>query len=335
MRALAILPLVAASACIYNAPPPPDPFGDISFDWEFNGIPSCDDAGVDEVDLTMLRGGEVVLVLEREPCVGGGLTLRDINEGVYEIVIDAFSRESELLYSGSFAVRVIGGQDNYAGVVDLDPINPPPPPAEVGEVALFWAFQYPTDGTVVIDCALAGVEEVDVFVTPRGNFGQGFDDTFFCDDDGVIVRDLVEGPYDLRIQAYGSYHGDDILLYDSGDMVIDVIGDRQLDLGDVALPRLDESFSDFDVAWSFVGETCATNGVENVTLSFQRLDLDEPEDVFDISCDAASVLRRTFVPGSYAVSATALGNDGEDYFGTTTLDLPPNAVGQVDLVLAP
>lgn len=337
MKPLLLLPLALsalASACIVAAPPPPDPYGDLSFDWSFDGEPSCDLAGVDEVDLTVLHGGEVVLVIEREPCVGGGLTITDLREGVYEVAIDAFSRESIPLYSGSFSARVIGGEDTYAGVVNLDPVNEEPPPPPAGSLGLFWAFLYPTDGNVVIDCALAGVSELDVFVTPQGAAGAGFDSTFLCEDEGVLVDNLPPGRYAVRLMAYGSYHGEDLQLYDTGDMLVDVLSGQTAEMGDVEMARIAESFSDFDLAWSFADASCASTGVSQVTLSFTRFDFSSPEDTFAVDCNATSVLRRTFVPGSYTVTASAQGTSN-DYLGAVVVDLAPDSVAQVDLVLAP
>lgn len=340
MKSQLSIPLLAlsafglSSACIV-APPPPDPYGDLSFDWSFNGEPSCDLAGVDEVDLTVLQDGVVVLVIEREPCVGGGLTLTDLREGRYEVVIDAFSRESVPLYAGSFSARVVGGEDTYAGVVDLDLVNePPPPPPETGALGFFWGFLYPTDDTLQIDCAVAGVEEVDVFVTPYGAAGAAYDSTFLCEDEGVLVDNLPAGRYALRLMAYGRYHNADLLLYDTGDVMVDVFSGEPTELGDVAVSRIDESFADFDVAWTFAASSCASTGVSQVSLSFTRFGFDAPEDTFAVDCSAASVLRRTFVPGSYTVTASAQGTS-DDYVGSVIVDLAPDSVAQVDLVLAP
>lgn len=329
---LLVLPALS-SACIFVSPPPHDPYGDLSFDWSFAGEPSCDQAGVDELDLTLLQGGEVVLVIEREPCVGGGLTITDLREGVYEVAIDAFSRESVPLFAGSFSARVEGGEDSYAGVVELDALGDPPPPAS-GAVALFWGFNYPTDDATMFDCATAGVFELDVFVTPQGAAGAPYDSTFLCQDEGVLVENLPPGRYAVRLMAYGAYHSDDLLLYDTGDIVVDVLSGDTADLGDVLMPRIDQAFSDFDVAWTFAADSCASTGVAQVTLAFTRFGFATPEDSFSVDCTATSVLRRTFVPGSYTVSASAQGTS-DDYLAAVTVDLAPDAVAQIDLVLAP
>lgn len=333
--ALLALALATSSACIvHNPPPPEDPYGDIAFDWSFAGETDCSLAGVDEVDIAVFRAGELVLEVNEEPCVGGGLILTDILEGVYDVFVDAYDRNGQLLYAGEFNIRVRGGVTNDAGLVVLDLVGEPLPAVRTGELAFFWSFLYPTDNNVVIDCADAGVAEVAVTVTPLGQSGEGFTDIRDCTEEGIAIAPLPEGRYELELLGLGLYHGDDVLLYDSGVLVVDVFADTVADLGDVALARVDESFSDFDVAWSFVEDTCASAGVSEVVLAFTRIGFVEPEDVFAVDCHAASVLRRTFVPGSYVVSATADGA-GLTWVASTTVDLPPSSVGQVDLALAP
>jgi hypothetical protein len=336
---LAISPALAAlalssSACIVHSEPPPDPDGELSFDWSWDGETSCAEAGVDEVDIAVLSGGEVVLQVEGEPCVGGGLTLTDIPEGFYEVFVDGYARDNVLLYTGSFDIRVDGGEDNYAGLVTFEAVNAAPAPVREGELALYWGFLYPTDNNLLFDCAKAGVDEVDVIVTPLGTQGAPFSDTRACSDDGITISPLPEGRYEVELIGYGRYHDDDVQLYDSGSLVVDVLADSVADLGDVALARVDESFSDFDVSWVFASESCATAGVSEVTLSFTRIGQSDPEDVFAVDCNASNVVRRTFLPGDYVVAATAQG-DLDLYVASTTVDLLPNSVAQVDLALAP
>lgn len=337
LASLALVSLALSSACIvHNTPPPPpeDPYGDIAFDWSFAGEPSCSHAGVDEVDIAVFRAGELVLEVNEEPCAGGGLILTDILEGVYDVFVDAYDRNGTLLYAGEFNIRVRGGQTNDAGLVVLDLVGTPIPEVRSGELAFFWSFLYPTDNNVVIDCADAGVVDVAVTVTPLGADGQEFTDIRDCTEEGIVIAPLPEGRYELELLGLGRYHGDDVLLYDSGILVVEVFGDEVLDLGDVSLARVEQSFSDFDVAWSFVEDTCASAGVSTVTLTFTRVGFAQPEDIFAVDCAASSVLRRTFVPGSYVVTAAGDGA-GLTWVASTTVDLPPDSVATVDLALAP
>lgn len=325
-------------------PVPVDPYGDIAFDWSFDGIPTCDEAGVDEVDVAIFQDGVVVIDHQREPCEGGGLVFTEIHSGFYEVFIDAYDRNGDVLYSGNFAIRVEGGTTNDAGVVVLDNINGPEPlPPANYALGAYWVFPYPSDTSITFDCSLAGVEEVDVELIPLGDDGIAYNDTFDCSDEGVLIENLPEGRYELQLQGFGRYHDDDVLLYDSGIVTVDITENGQffddqtgiVELGDVILERDTPSFSDFDVSWGFVDETCASAGLTDVTISFQRATHELPEDTITVDCAASGVLRPTFVPGSYDVSVAGVAADETLYLGTTIVDLPPGALAEVDLVLAP
>ncbi len=323
------LVVVSTGCIVHESPPPPSPFGDLAFDWSFGGESDCANANVDFVDVVITDDFGEVVIQDEESCVGGGLTFTDLRAGVYGVDVSAVDHNGVIIYHGAFTIHVFGGQENYAGVIELDPTN-----SSTGEGTLgfFWSFLYPTDNDDVTDCALAGVDLVDVFVTPDGANGEEFDQTSICDPQhqGLDINNLNEGRYTLRLQAYGSYNGADVLLYDSGDIVVDVLADQTTDVGDIAMPRVADNFSDFDVAWTFADQTCASAGVDTVSLSFQRDGFTSPEDSLDVDCGAANVVRRTFVPGTYTVRARAVGTD---YAASVPVDLPPNSVGQVDLVL--
>ncbi len=337
-RAALALPTACAgltAGCFYQAPVEPaphDPYGTIAFDWRFGGIDTCSEAGVDEVDLLLLQGSEVVLQLEREPCVGGGLELTDIHEGAYDLVIDAYDRESVLLYNGTFGVDVKGGRTNSMGVVDLDAIGePPPPPPADGDLSLFWGFRFPTDAPL-FDCARAGVTEVDVVVTAIGAADAVYSDTYACADDGVSVTALPQGNYNVSLKGYGLYHGDDVLLYDSGNVSASINAGSETVLGDVVLERVSTAFADFDVAWSFGAESCASLGVTTIAVSFTRAGDATPEDSFEVACAQSSVLREVFVPGSYTVIVTGAGASAI-YSGSAVADVGPGAVAPIDMLL--
>jgi len=324
------LAALASSACVVvNEEPPPDPYGDIAFTWSFDGQPDCDLAGVDELDLVILQGGEVLEVLEREPCVGSGLILTDFLAGRYEVEIDAFNRRSEILYSGGFTIRVEGGRENDAGVVVLDSLGPPPPPA-TGDLAFFWAFVYPTEQPI-IDCALAGVVDVDIALEGPG--GAVVTERFPCGDDGAVFLDLPEGRWTMDLDAFGSYRNQDLHLY-ATSLTVDVIAGQEVDLGDVPLARDEGSFADIQVEWGFNASSCATEGVGDVAIAIQRSGLAQPEDTTTVPCTALSELRRTFVPGTYTIRVSGAGTV-DDWASAATIDLAPDTLAVVPLQLAP
>ena len=331
LSAVALIAALAPACIIVDADQPPDdPYGDISFDWSFDGIADCDAAGVDELDIVVLQDGLVIDEDDGVPCVGGGLTLTDYLQGRYTVSLDAYSRTSELLYSGDFSIRVKGGEDNYAGVVILTSPDGPPPPPPVGSASFFWSFLYPVDDPI-IDCALAGVDEVDVLL--QGPSGEEVRETFACTDDGAIFDNLVEGRWRLTLDAFGSWHDAPLHLF--GAVVdVDVTADRETDLGDVALARDEQSFADLDVAWDFAGTTCVDAGLTTLTLSVRRTSQDVAEDITTVDCASTSALRRTFVPGSYVITMTGTGATST-FVGTTTVDAVPDTVAAVSVHLVP
>ena len=333
MRPFVALVAAFLPACIfYDAPPAHDPNGHIAFNWSFAGETDCARANVNDVNviITDANTGEIVLDHEHEACTGGGLIFTDdFLEGPYQLDITAFDHNGVAEYSGTVVVNVVGGTTTDAGVVVLDAFGPPPPTE--GSLAFFWSFLYPTDSRSEINCAVAGVDVVDVTITPEGSAGEPFTQTSVCDEQnqGLTIDHLNAGRYTLRLQAFGTYNGAQIMLYDSQDIVLDVLAGATTDKGSIDLHRVDAAFSDFDVSWNFPDSSCGSS-VHTVTLSFQRDGFTGPEDSFDVDCSAAHVVRRTFVPGHYTVTGVA-----STYGASVPVDLAPSSVAQVDLALAP
>ena len=322
--------ILAAPACII-AEPAPDPIGSFAFNWSFAGETDCARAGVSDLDVVVSQDGEVVIDDRAEPCFGGGLKITEIDSGPYDVDIIAYDSNGDPQYEVSFEADVpVDHAVNDLGTIELAALDPPPPPPSEGTLGFFWQFLYPTDGQAVQDCALAGVDSVDVTVTPQGAAGEAFTQSSSCDaaHQGLNIDNLNEGRYTLRLTAHGTFQGGDVTLYDSGDIVADVVADQTTDLGNVDLGRVAANFSDFDVSWVFAdGSSCGAG--EQVTLSFERDGLGAPEDSFAVDCGAADVVRRTFVPGHYTVTGVA-----GDYSASVPVDLAPNSVAQIDLSLA-
>jgi len=338
LMSLPVLSLAVGSGCVVvdgDGPPPQrDFYGDISFLWSFDGVSDCDAAEVDEVDIAVFQDGLLIDEINNEPCVGGGLTLLDYFEGRYEVEIDAYARNDELLYSGGFTTRVTGGAITDAGVITLeyygdDPIEEP---VRVGDVAFFWAFLYPTDEPIIA-CDVAGVREVDVRLTSPGL--EDVSDTFACAEEGAIFSGLPAGLWTVHLDAYGRYgsSGDDIHLYSrSADFT--VRADTETDLGDINLERDEDSFADITVEWGFNGTTCAAEGIDSVQLTVKRDGLAQAEETPTVACSALVKVMSTFVPGTYDITATGAGRSAT-WTSQTTVDVAPDTVAVVPLQLAP
>jgi hypothetical protein len=326
----ALLAAAIAAGCIVNdgAPSPsPQVEGDIAFSWSFNGEPSCDAAGVDEIDLVVLQDGEVVFVLDHEPCTGGGLVLTDFLPGRYDVEIDAYDRESTLRFHGAFSVRVEGGRENDVGVVVLAPAAPTS--LAVGDISLFWTFRYPTSDPI-IDCARAGVESVEIQLVE--NDQPVLTERFDCTDEGAVFSGLTAGRWRLQLTGIGRAQGASIELY-RAFIDVEVVGGDEQDLGDVALDRVDRSFANLRIQWVWPDSTCAAEGVGTFEVRIVRDGLAEPEDIATVSCAAVSVTRSTFVPAAYTISVRGAGTT-TTWSSTSTVALPPGATTDVTLVLS-
>lgn len=326
-----------STACIVEGEqgPPPDPIGNLSFDWSFAGQPDCASANVADVTVILSQGGEVVFERDNEACFGGGLTIEDIDTGTYDVDVTAFSDAGDALFHGSFTADIPDDHRTVnAGLIDLQSTDQGPPPVGQGTLSFFWAFHYPTDAQTVDDCALAGVDSVDVTVTPQGGETAAFTQTSTCDaqHQGLTIDNLDAGNYSLHMTAHGSFNGGDVVLYDSGDVPVSVNDSTTTDLGNVVLGRVASGFSDFNVSWAFAdGSSCADG--EQITLSFQRDNESSPEDSFSTDCSSLGVVRRTFVPGHYTVTGVSSGTP--TYAASAGVDLPPNNVADVSLSLTP
>lgn len=317
-----------ASGCIVNNPPPPPQDGSITFAWSFAGEQDCDAAGVAEVDVQVLDELGVAFS-ETVECFGGGLTLTDFSPDGYEILLDAFSRSGRLLFQGEDFVQVEPGVENDIGVIELDRVGQA---AAAGSLAFFWGFLYPTDDSLVIDCQVAGAELIVVDVQHKDG-SLAFVETFSCEDEGVVLENLPVGEYSILLEGFGSYQNDDILLYD-GLFDVDVRADESVELGDLAMERVFESFSDIEVSWQMAAGSCQQLGISEVTVVITRMDGDIEDDVAIVDCDASFALRETFVPGSYLVEVLAAGSGG-DYYGSVTRDVAPNVTAESTIQLVP
>lgn len=320
-----------ASGCVINNPPPEPLDGSITFAWSFGGIASCEDAGVAEVDVQVFDDLGLAFKTTVE-CFGGGLTLTDFSPGAYEVFLDAFSRSNRPLFQGEGFVQVRPGVENDMGVIELRRVGSGQA-ASTGALALYWGFLYPTDDSLVIDCAVAGAEVVVLDVMSKDG-AISFVESFACEDEGVILDDMPAGEYSILLEAYGSYQRQDLLLYE-GLFDVKVIPNAINELGDLPLLRVYESFADIEVSWDIPG-TCAQADVDEVIVVITRMEGNIEDDVVIVDCDRSYALRETFVPGSYFVEVYADGYYGE-YYGSVTRDVPPNitAVTRVQLVPAP
>ena len=335
LTVLTALLLPVATGCVVYSDPPggnnPDANlpGDISFDWSFDGENRCSAAGVAEIDIQVFGPSETLVFQDTVECIGGGLTLRDFEPGGHELLLDAYDRFGELVYfAEAITLTVQGGRDNNLGVIEFLPAGSQ---SGTGTIASFWSFKYPTDESTVVDCAVAGVDDVLVEIVPLNSSASVFSEVFRCDAEGFIVDGMATGDYDVTFTALGSYDGQDLPLYVSDDIRVTVDRNTETDLGDVRLDRVFESFADIEVSWAFGTGDCVSRGVGDLEITIVRLDGDLEDDRFTAPCDTVVSRRNTFVPGGYAITARGVGSGNVEYVGTRTLEVGPNAMGSASL----
>lgn len=319
--------LLGGAGCIIMeapeaAPPPP---GDFTFSWSFAGETRCASAGVDEIGVQVLDPLGNTLYEDVLDCRGGGLVLTDFDAGSYELWLDAFNARGELLYQGEANVFVHPDMLNDIGVVELFRTY------REGALGLYWGFLYPTDRSDVYRCDVAGAFEVDVALVSLEGQGGDYAATFACDDEGILLNHLPAGAYELSLRAYGRFQGRDLPLYEKRVEVV-VEGDYTLELGDVMLERIYESFADVELTWGFAGGSCDQLGIRDVEFSLSRTSPFVEDDVFVVDCEESFVVRDTYVPGPYLIEARAFGSAG-DFVGVVTLEIAPNTTEPIHVQL--
>jgi hypothetical protein len=306
--------------------------GSVSFLWSFAGETDCARAGVSEVDLVVLRNGQEAFKTTAS-CVGGGLTIPNLDPGLVTLNMSAFARDnSTALFLAEVDVTVPSNRDFDLGLVEFSPVDAQTS-SRPGALALFWQFAFPTSDSQNQNCGDAGVSEVDVFVRPRAAGVQGFEDTLPCGNEGVRVLDLAPGTYDVQLTGYGTYQSAPIALYDTGSFAVTIRADEETQLGDVTLAQINESFVDVEATWTFGSGTCASLGINTIEVSVKPAAGGNAVATTAVDCAAAAVLFQTLLPGSYIVEAVGVAVDNSTHRGVQTIDAAPNLTTTASLQL--
>lgn len=290
--------------------------GDIAFSWSFDGVENCDAVGVEELDIAIYNFDDERVYLNTLECYGTGVTIFDFEPGTYAVYLDGYGSEGTHLFSGAMDVFVQADAVAEMGTITLDPVAL----TRLGDLEFYWAFLYPVS-TPETDCLVAGVDEVDIEIVPIGMNTPIYSTTVPCDEAnaGLRIEDLPVGNHQLRVLGYATGDDTDLLLYDSGIQVVEVSEAQITDLGDVELARYEAHFADIGIFWEL---DCTALGIDNIEISITRLLGADSfvDDSFSRACDSSSVLRSTFVPGSYRIDATASGLNDANYVGTISIE---------------
>lgn len=198
MRRLFILGMLslAAAACGPSR-------AEVEVDWTFGGL-SCADAGVDTIQFSI--AGERLSpdrFFCRDAPVGAGLG--SFLNGSYQLTVSGFDANGNLLYESTQTLQVRGSRLNQFAV-DAQAVAPTAPTS--ASANLTWTFSSPTQAT--LDCAAAGVTQVQIFVDPGPDgFGGTDAGTVACSTNGIqgaSVDGLSEGTHSFAILGINAGH---------------------------------------------------------------------------------------------------------------------------------
>jgi hypothetical protein len=218
--ALLALTLLGLQAC--SEDPEPRPTGDVSVAWH---LPNpCSALRLVTVEARLHPTGEELndpILAETEACTNNGLEFKDVDEGSYTLVIEAFSGEGAALY-WAIVQQVLVHEGEETAVTNVEPNDLPgdeplvrlePKP---GALDITWHF---TNGKL---CSQNGVENVQITLNDKnGNLVHDAPLYFPCDpfsspdEDrivgmspnpkheliGILVGSLLQG--DHVVSAYG------------------------------------------------------------------------------------------------------------------------------------
>lgn len=166
-------------------------YGDVAFYWNFDGIPSCAEARVAEVDVALVNAAGRVVRARTFTCTGDGLRFYDVPAGDYTLLLDAYSFRGLPLYQSETDFYAEPGALTDLGEIRLRRFGAP---AE-GDLTFEWRF----DGER--RCSRAGVVEVDVEVLAADG-SLLLRETADCAGTGLFLLDLPPGPVDVFLDAY-------------------------------------------------------------------------------------------------------------------------------------
>jgi hypothetical protein len=186
MRLIVLLSILVNSGCIFSS----SSEGTLEVRWRIGaGVQTCEEAGLDSVEVTLEEDGGDVLGPYSTSCESGRsdvFVLDGIDEGDYTIIVDAFAGD-ELVYTGQSrdTVFVEANSTVTSGTVVLSPI-----PASL---QVLWRFE---DGR---QCGFHDVDEmlVEAFL----NNAVAEEVVVPCADGEAIIEDVLPGTYDVQVTA--------------------------------------------------------------------------------------------------------------------------------------
>ena len=275
--------------------------GDVTIAWTFMGAYCSEAPEVKSVRVSI--PGEALANDGVYPCSANGFSgieLHDFYPGRYGFTVTAFGYSGERLYEGGGSFVIDG---DVRVNVDLTPLGGPTSYAH-----LYWSFPR-TDGIDNPTCAQAGIRYVDAklddadWVRLDCAAGQGAS--------GVKTPLVAPGTHSLKLVAV------DVDGYAYYSLATTLVTEASRPVA--AQYQLKWAVGGAAVRWDLkdgsLAKTCATAGVQSVTINFQdaqgNLVYGATGDTH--ACDAAPILYNFLQPGTYKVFLKGTGSGGVVY----------------------
>lgn len=206
MRLLLLSSILLSSGCIFSS----SSEGTLEIRWTIGaGVQTCEDAGLDRVEVTLEEEGGDNLGPFSASCEDGRsdvFVLDGVDEGDYTILIDGYAGD-ELVYTGrsrsSFAVEA--DSTVRASTVVLSPI-----PASL---SVLWRFE---DGR---QCGFHDVD--DMLVQAFLNNAVAEEVVIPCADGEALVEDILPGTYDVLVTALDAKTQDPVFRFTEANVAVE------------------------------------------------------------------------------------------------------------------
>ena len=214
MRLLLLSSILLSSGCIFSS----SSEGTLEVRWTIGaGVQTCEDAGLDRVEVTLEEEGGDVLGPFGASCEAGRsdvLVLDGVDEGSYTILIDGYAGD-ELVYTGrsrsSFSVEA--DSTVRASTVVLSPI-----PASVD---VLWRFE---DGR---QCGSHDVDEM--LVQAFLNNAVAEEVIIPCAEGEAILEDILPGTYDVQVTALDETTQDPVFRFTAANVAVEAGSQIEVD----------------------------------------------------------------------------------------------------------
>lgn len=301
--------------------------GSVRVAWVFPENRTCAQAGATQVQLTLSprASGGSNLSPTLVDCAGSNYTINNVREGEYTLQIDSVNTQNVIEYTASVNVLVVGGKQTDLGQVTLGRL--------LGELTVDWQFQMTAPATPTQECARAGVKDVQVVIDDATG-ATVFNDAWDCLQGPAAIGNLQAGSY--RVSLYGLYYQSTVpfQIYELTGIPADVTLEHTTALGLQTLQMNTANFGDINVSWTLPGgETCASSGLGDLTVSIFRDTVVTADDTFTAACTVGELPAHRGAPGRWRVDMTGTGTGSVAYTGSITVDVAPTMTANAPVVL--